>query len=73
MKVCGTCGRDKPKGHICDLVTLSDDRNVHVSRIEHGGDLHDLIGKGKDDLKVTYRWITPEMREQMRKRGIGER
>lgn len=55
-KWCRTCGRKKHEG-ICDMATLSTGVAVHVSRLERGGELHELIEKGK--LKVTNRWRKP--------------
>jgi len=67
-KLCTQCGRPVGLPHhygkICDTVQLSDGRIVHASRIEPGGNLHDLLGP---DLKIVHRNITPSMREDMRK------
>jgi hypothetical protein len=51
-KLCATCGRPRHDG-LCDMVTLSDGRNVHRYRIMPGGDLHDQLD---ENLRVTNVW-----------------
>lgn len=57
-KICSQCGRDRDKEHEekgCDLVTLSDGRVVHATRIDNkNGDIKQEIEEGK--VKVNFRW-----------------
>lgn len=49
---------------VCDMVKLSDGRVVHANRVEIGGDLREMLG---DNLKVTERFVTSEMRKMAAK------
>lgn len=68
MKPCPNCRRPRGLPHhvmgVCDMVKLSDGRVVHANRVEIGGDLREMLG---DNLKVTERFVTSEMRKMAAK------
>lgn len=67
--ICKECGRPKGPPHhsafgVCDMVTLSDGRHVHASRLEIGGDLREKLG---DDLKIVNRWWKQQKKTRARR------
>lgn len=64
MSFCAKCSRSKDTTrvagkHLCDLVVLTDGREVHADRLKPGGDL--------EGARVVQRNITEEMRNLMEK------
>lgn len=65
-KFCRTCNRPKHKG-LCDMVTLTDGRSVHASRLDKmDGDVRVQIDKG--EVKVVNRWLRKKPAEKKKAR-----
>lgn len=71
-KFCKICNRPKEKNHECKMVTLSDGRSVHATRVDnYDGDIREQIDKG--EVKVEYRWKPEPLRKISELFGASER